>query len=62
MTIYTIIFIAQFEPTPDTPDFYERANDKKPSPVKAENEKNPEYEIERLVNKGLVKKQTTVFN
>ena len=37
MIIHSVIFIAQFEPTFNTPDLYERVNDRDPLPVKTEN-------------------------
>ena len=55
MIIHPVIFIAQFEPAFNTPDFYKRVNDRAPPPVKTENDEDPKYEIERLVGKRLVK-------
>ena len=55
MIIHPVFFIAQFEPAFNTPDFYERVNDRDPPPIKTENDENPEYEIERLMGKRLVK-------
>ena len=49
MTIHPVIFITQFEPAFDTPDFYGRVNDREPPPIKNENDENPEYEIELLI-------------
>ena len=52
-----MIIVAQFEPTINTPDFYERVNGREPPLVKTENDENPKYEIERLINKRLVKRK-----
>ena len=49
MTIYPMVFIAQFEPVPDEPDPYGRIKNRDFPPVTTENDEFPEYEIKRLV-------------
>ena len=61
MIIHPIISNNPFEPTFNTSDFYERAGDPEPPPIKTENDENPEYVIERLIGKRLIKNRLKYF-
>ena len=55
MSIHPVISIVRFEPAPDEPDPFGRTDDRDPPPVRAEDDEAPEYEVERLIRKRLVK-------